>query len=59
VRSAKDQLAKWNADNPRSRISIQRAQIARRAKELRAGRGERFIRSVPPELRSRMERIPP
>jgi hypothetical protein len=52
VQEAQQRLAKWNADNPRSRIVIRRTQIARRARELRAGRSERFVRTAPRELRA-------
>jgi hypothetical protein len=59
VRAAQERLAQWNADNPRSRIVVQRTQIARRARELRAGRSERFVRSAPRELRAEVERALP
>lgn len=51
VRQAREQLAQWNADNPELRIRVTIAQIARRAREMRLSRDERFIKSAPPEIR--------
>ena len=51
VQAARQKLADWNKDNPELRIRIQMPQIARRVKEMRMPRDQRFIKSAPPELR--------
>ena len=51
VASAQERLAQWNADNPDSRITIESGQIVRRLRELRTSRAERFIKTVPKEMR--------
>ena len=50
-RKARQRLAEWNARNPESRIAITPSQVARRARELRTTRDERFIRTAPKEMR--------
>jgi hypothetical protein len=54
VAQARDQLRQWNEDNKDMPIRITPAQIARRVKEARLTRDQRFIKSAPPELRRRL-----
>ena len=54
VTEARERLRQWNEDNPEMRIKIGMPQIARRVKEARLTRDQRFIKTAPPELRSRM-----
>ncbi len=51
VAEAREMLQRWNERNPDSRIGITRAQIARRAREMRMGRQERFLKATPKEMR--------
>lgn len=51
VRRARERLRRWNEDNPDSRIAITSAQIARRVREMRLTREQRFLKGVPPEMR--------
>ncbi len=51
VREARADLAEWNAKNPESRIAITPQQIFRRVKEARMTREQRFIKTVPKEMR--------
>ncbi|MEI7464440.1 MAG: PLxRFG domain-containing protein [Burkholderiales bacterium] len=48
---ARQELIDWNRKNPDSPIRIRPADIARRARELRASRADRLIKSAPKELR--------
>ncbi len=48
---ARQRLAKWNEDNPESRIVITAPQIIRRVKELKTTRDDRFVRTAPKEMR--------
>lgn len=48
---ARQDLADWNNQNPGARIAISPAQIARRAREMRTTREERFVRTAPKEMR--------
>lgn len=56
-REARTRLAKWNENNPDSRIVITLPQIARRARELRVSRDDRFVRSAPKEMRGSVAAI--
>lgn len=49
--AARQELIDWNRKNPQSPIRIRPADIARRARELRASRADRLIKSAPKELR--------
>ncbi len=51
IQAARDRLAQWNSDNPRTPIAIGRAQLIRRVREMKAGRTERFIKTAPKEIR--------
>ena len=55
VEAARERLRQWNADNPNSRIGITPQQIARRAREIRMPREERFMKSVPKEMRGTLQ----
>ncbi|MEY5100623.1 MAG: hypothetical protein RJA36_3342, partial [Pseudomonadota bacterium] len=54
VTQAQEQLAAWNQRNPDARIAINRVQIARMARDMRATREDRVIRAAPKELRGRV-----
>ncbi|MEY5099690.1 MAG: hypothetical protein RJA36_2409, partial [Pseudomonadota bacterium] len=54
VTQAQEQLAAWNERNPDARIAINRVQIARMARDMRATREDRVIRAAPKELRGRV-----
>jgi hypothetical protein len=54
VTQAREQLAAWNERNPDARIAINRVQIARMARDMRATREDRVIRAAPKELRGRV-----
>ena len=54
VTKAQEQLAAWNERNPDARIAINRVQIARMARDMRATREDRVIRAAPKELRGRV-----
>lgn len=45
------ELLLWNSRNPGARISISPSQVARRAREMRMTRDERFLKSAPKEMR--------
>jgi N12 class adenine-specific DNA methylase len=51
VKAARQRLADWNKDNPDMPIRIKDAQILKRVKEARLTRDQRFIKTVPPEMR--------
>ena len=51
IRKARERLAEWNRDNPRSRIAINSGQLQQRVSELRMTRQERFQKTVPREMR--------
>ncbi len=50
-KQAKTDLAAWNRLNPDDQIEFQPAQIRSRLRELKATSGERFLKSLSPELR--------
>ena len=52
VKEAMADLMEWNRKNPEARIAIQPSQIAARLKAMNASRQERFIKSVPKEMRA-------
>ena len=54
VAEARAQLEAWNQRNPEARIAINRMQIARQVRDMRATREERLIRATPKELRGRV-----
>jgi hypothetical protein len=54
---ARQRLADWNASNPESRIVITPAQLARRARELRTTRDDRFVRTAPKEMRQSIKEL--
>ena len=54
VAEARQKLADWNARNPETPIAINRMQLARMARDMRATREERAIKAAPKELRGRM-----
>ena len=54
VTQAQEKLAAWNERNPDARIAINRVQIARMARDMRATREDRVIRAAPKELRGRV-----
>lgn len=51
VAEARERLKKWNADNPGHRIVIAPRQITLRVKTLRLTQRERYLKTVPKELR--------
>jgi len=51
VQQARERLRQWNVDNPRSRIVIHSDQIKRRVREMKMSREQRFLKSVPREMR--------
>lgn len=55
VQEARERLRQWNADNPRSRIAINSAQIQRRVREMRLSRQERFQKTIPREMKATVE----
>lgn len=52
VQEAKDELARWNRRNPETPIRINRAQILKRVRNIRATKAERVINASPRELRN-------
>lgn len=52
VDAARDRLASWNEKNPDLMVAINKQQIARRVREARRSREERFIRAAPKEIRA-------
>lgn len=52
VAKARQALIKWNENNPESRIVIKPQQILRRVQEREKTRTERFVKTVPRELRA-------
>jgi len=54
IAEARAQLEAWNQRNPEARIAINRMQIARQVRDMRATREERLIRATPKELRGRV-----
>ena len=52
VAKARQALIAWNENNPGSRIVIKPAQILRRVREMDKTRSERFVKTVPKELRA-------
>jgi hypothetical protein len=54
VAEARAQLEAWNERNPDARIAINRMQIARMARDMRATREDRLVRAAPKELRGRV-----
>ena len=54
VSKARERLREWNEDNPEMPIKIGFSQIARRVKEAKLTRDQRFIKTAPPELRRRV-----
>ena len=57
VAEARARLDAWNAANPNARIVINRMQIARQARDMRATREERLIRAAPKELRGAVQEM--
>jgi len=53
-RAARERLQRWNEENPDLPIKITFAQVLRRARQASLTRDERFMKTVPPELRRRM-----
>ena len=51
VTAARSKLADWNADNPEAPIVISNSQIVGRLRALRATKEDRFLKTVPRELR--------
>jgi hypothetical protein len=56
VAQARATLASWNANNPAYRIVIKPSQIMSRVKKINETRAERFIKTVPQEVRGTMVR---
>lgn len=55
VRAARERLQAWNRDNPQSPIAISSGQIGRRVRDMRMTREERFMKTVPRELRQTLQ----
>ena len=55
VRAARERLQAWNRDNPQSPIAISSGQIGRRVRDMRMTREERFMKTVPRELRPTLQ----
>ena len=51
VTAAREELRRWNTNNPDQRIRITGAQIVSRLRAMKASRAQRFIKTAPPELR--------
>jgi hypothetical protein len=54
VQAARDDLARWNADNPDSPISIKFSQILQRVRSMNQTKAERIAKSAPKELRAQV-----
>ena len=54
IAEARARMADWNERNPDARIAVNRMQIARMARDMRASRDERLVRAAPKELRGRV-----
>jgi hypothetical protein len=54
---AREALRDWNETNPEARIRIESSQIARRVKELKSTREERFLKRTPKEMRSQVAEV--
>jgi hypothetical protein len=52
VKAARDRVAKWNRDNPESRIAVSPAAVAGRAREMRRDADERAVRGAPKTMRA-------
>lgn len=51
VRQARAEIARWNADNPQSPITISTPQIGRLVQEMRVDRAQRLEKTAPKETR--------
>ena len=54
MKRARAKLLDWNLANPESRIVIAPQQIQKRVQQASMTAGQRFIKTAPPELRSRV-----
>jgi hypothetical protein len=54
LNAARSRLAKWNENNPDSRISIVPTSIRAKVKTMQMDREQRLIRSAPKEIRARV-----
>ena len=50
-KSARERLAKWNKNNPRTPIEVKDSQIERRVANMMQTRRERALKAAPPEMR--------
>jgi hypothetical protein len=55
VQAARERLRDWNRKNPSSPIAISTAQIARKARDMRMTRDQRFEKAAPKELRPMLQ----
>ena len=56
VKSARDELASWNAANPEARIKIDSAQVIKRVREMGTSKQERLAKTAPREVRETVRR---
>ena len=56
VQAAKDALARWNRDNPTSRITITVPQINKRVNAMRQTKAQRIEKTAPKEIRAMVRR---
>jgi hypothetical protein len=54
VKEARDELAKWNEDNPSTPIRIQFNQIMIRLKKMNQSKTERIAKTSPVEIRQQV-----
>ena len=54
VQGARDDLAKWNADNPESPIRIKFPQILQRVRAMNQTKAERIAKTAPKELKAQV-----
>ncbi len=52
VQAARDDLARWNADNPESPIRISFGQILKRVKAMNQTKEQRLVKTAPKEIRN-------
>jgi len=56
VKSAREELAQWNRDNPESPIRIKFPQIMQRVKTMNQTKAERIAKTAPKEIRSAVKK---
>lgn len=54
VQKARDELSRWNEDNPESPIRINPFQIAQRVRAMNMSKSERIAKTAPKELRQQV-----